>query len=309
MGVDTVTYRVRIGTFSNSGRNKTGVVERSHPEARLLSVLCPKPSLVLSICLALLLLCAGDIEANPGPKVDDVYVLLKECIEANKKNFDATASILKEIQRDVADIRSRVCAVEKNLPIVPDIGTGVKAVNDTLEEVKMTLWRTNGDLEGVVDDLNNRSRRNNLLIKGLAEVGNEDYEASEKLVRDFCSRQLKITLQPGDIERAHRIGRHRPNFARPLIVKFLNFKTKDSVLRNAHKLKNIEPKIWLEEDFSPKTQFARKMLRDFAKQNKENDERYSIRFNKLKLKGRIYCYDAVSARVVQADPPQMRSTD
>lgn len=197
MGVDTVTYRVRIGTFSNSGRNKTSVVERSHPEACLLSVLCSKPSLVLSICLALLLLCAGDIEANPGPKVDDVYVLLKECIEANKKNFNATASILKEIQRDVADIRSRVCAVEKNLPIVPDIGTGVKAVNDTFEEVKMTLSRTNGDLEGVVDDLNNRSRRNNLLIKGLAEVGNEDYEASEKLVRDFCSRQLKITLQPG----------------------------------------------------------------------------------------------------------------
>lgn len=309
MGVDIATYRVRIGSFRNCCRKKIADAERPYAESRLLCVLCPKPSLALLICLTLLLLCAGDIEANPGPRVDDVYALLKECIETNKKNFDAITATLNEIQRDVADIRSRVCAVEQKLPIVPEIGTGVKAVNDTLEEFKMTLSRTNGDLEGVVDDLNNRSRRNNLLIKGLVEEEKEDYEASEKLVRDFCSSKLKINLQPGDIERAHRIGQPRPDFTRPLIIKFLNFKTKDSLLRNAHKLKNTEPKVWLEEDFSPKIQFARKMLRDFAKQNKEKDERYSIRYNKLKLKGHIYHYDAVSARVVQADPPKIPITD
>lgn len=137
--------------------------------------LVPQTLSSTSNCLTLLSLCAGDIEANPGSRVDDVYALLKECIEMNKKNFDVITATLNEIQRDVADIRSRVCAVEQNIPIVPEIGTGIKAVNDILEEFKMTLSRTNGDLEGVVDDLNNRSRRNNLLIKGLVEEEKEDY--------------------------------------------------------------------------------------------------------------------------------------
>lgn len=305
MGIDVVTYRIRIGAFSSSRRVKTALAERSSAGAALLCVLCPKPSLALSICFALLLLCSGDIEANPGPKIEDVCALLRQFMETNEKEFKATAIILEEIKKDVADIRTRVCAVEKNLPIVPEIGTGVKAVNNSLEEVKMTLSRTNGDLEDMVDDLNNRSRRNNLLIKGLAEVEKEDYEASEKLVKDFCSTHLKITLQPGDIERAHRIGQPRPGFTRPIIIKFLNFKTKDTILRNAHKLKDVEPKVWLEEDFSPKMQFARKMLRDFAKENKGRDDRYSIRYNKLKLKGHIYYYDTVSARVVKAEEPKI----
>lgn len=90
-------------------------------------------------------------------------------------------------------------------------------------------------------------------------------------------------------------------FQRPIIVKFLNFKSKIDALRNSYKLKNLEsPKVWLEEDFSPSVQFARKKLREFAKSNRTDNERFSVRFNKLHLQGKVYHFDSARGVVAQA---------
>ncbi|KAH8027031.1 hypothetical protein HPB51_001617 [Rhipicephalus microplus] len=141
-------------------------------------------------------------------------------------------------------------------------------------------------------------RRNNLIIKGIPENGQEGYAESETIVKDFCSTHLKINV--GDIERAHRIGQRRPGFHRPIIIKFLNFKTKTEVLRNAPKLKNLDfPKVWIEEDFSPKVQLARRKLREYARSNREGTEPFSIRYNSLHLKGSIYRYDPVKDNIVE----------
>ncbi|KAH8026067.1 hypothetical protein HPB51_015416 [Rhipicephalus microplus] len=140
-------------------------------------------------------------------------------------------------------------------------------------------------------------RRNNLIIKGIPENGQEGYAESEAIVKDFCSTHLKLNV--GDIERAHRIGQRRPGFHRPIIIKFLNFKTKTEVLRNAPKLKNLDfPKVWIEEDFSPKVQLARRKLREYARSNREGTEPFSIRYNSLHLKGSIYRYDPVKDNIV-----------
>lgn len=104
----------------------------------------------------------------------------------------------------------------------------------------------------------------------------------------------------GDIERAHRVGRSRPDFHRPLIVKFLNFKSKTDALSLGPRLKNLDsPKVWLEEDFSPKVQHARMKLREFAKENKKDGEKYYVRFNKLHMEHATYRYDPSTSQVVQ----------
>lgn len=93
-------------------------------------------------------------------------------------------------------------------------------------------------------------RRNNLIIKGLPEKDQEGYAESERIVKEFFRNHLDI--EAGDIERAHRVGQRREGVKRPIIVKFLNFKSKTDALRNASKLKDLEtPKVWLEEDLPP----------------------------------------------------------
>lgn len=274
MGVDVCTYRARIGAFFPGRAIQCRHVDRYLAAFGLTRVLCPSPSaLLLSMCLALLLLSAGDVEANPGPKIDDVLILLKECHEE-------TTAALAEIKQQIGSIDTRVSAIEHSMKNVSDCKLNIDAAADSVKEVKVHINKANGELVDVVDDMNNRMRRNNLIIKGLDEVEHEDYAASERIVREFFSKNLNHEV--GDIERAHRVGRSRPNFHRPLIVKFLNFKSKTEALSLGPKLKNLDScKVWLEEDFSPKVQFARMKLREFGKANRNNGEKYYVRFDKL----------------------------
>lgn len=74
---------------------------------------------------------------------------------------------------------------------------------------------------------------------------------------------------------------------------------------NAPKLKNLEfPKVWIDEDFSPKVQMARKRLRDFAKLHRKGSERYSLRFNCLYIWDRVFRYSFVTDSVVEVTTRQ-----
>lgn len=301
MGVDVCTYRARIGTFFPSRAHGCRRVDCFFEAFGLTRVLCPKPSsLLLSMCLALLLLSAGDVEANPGPKIDDVLALVKECHEETK-------TALAEIKQHITSIDTRVRAIERSMKNVSDCKVNIDAAADSVKEVKVHINKANEELVDLVDDMNNRMRRNNLIIKGLDEVEHEDYVESERIVREFFSKHLRHDV--GDIERAHRVGRSRPNFHRPLIVKFLNFKSKIEALSLGHKLKNLEsPKVWLEEDFSQKVQFARMKLREFGKANRTDGEKYYVRFNKLHTERGIYRYDSSINQVVQVSAKNQPSS-
>ncbi|KAH9380228.1 hypothetical protein HPB48_016086 [Haemaphysalis longicornis] len=175
---------------------------------------------------------------------------LKDFIATAEQYNNTTISTLNELRKDITDIKGRVCAIENSLKSVPQMKDAVNTVSGSVEEVKMSLTRSSEELVDVVDDLNNRMRRNNLLVKGITEQEKEDYAVTEQIVRDFFSS--KLNLQLGNIERAHRVGHPRPNFHRPIIVKFLDFKSKMEALDKGPNLKDISPKVWLEEDFSPK---------------------------------------------------------
>lgn len=292
MGIDVCLYRARIGRFVACRKPQSGHKERFSAGSALISAICPRSSvLVLSSCLALLLLCAGDVERNPGPKIDDVLVLMKEFHEQ-------TTSSLNEIKQDITNLKEQMNSIGLSIGGVPLIKDKFDAVNESVKEVKMTIAKTTEDLAHVVDDMNNRMRRNNLIVKGIPEKPKEDYAESEKIVKEFLSHHLKIKV--GNIERAHRLGKKRPNFERPIIVKFQDFKSKTEALSNAFKLKDLEtPKVWLEEDFSPKIQLARRKLREFAINTRDEGERYKIRVGTLELKGCIYRYDSHTDSIIQ----------
>lgn len=86
-------------------------------------------------------------------------------------------------------------------------------------------------LDDCVEDMNNRMRKNNLIFKGLPEEEKETWSETEILVSDFVKDKLGVTI--GEIERAHHLGTRHPESYHPIIVKFLNFKSKDEVLQNA----------------------------------------------------------------------------
>ena len=99
------------------------------------------------------------------------------------------------------------------------------------------------EIEDKLNDLENRSRRNNLKINGVFEEKNESWSQNEKKLQEIMKDQLQFE-RGNETERAHRNGKTTidgaRNKKRTIIAKLINFKDKQEVLSeyNARKLKN-----------------------------------------------------------------------
>lgn len=141
------------------------------------------------------------------------------------------------------------------------------------------------------DDIENCSRRNNLLFCGVEGEEKETWEESEARVISLWAEKLPVTVNPSSIERAHRMGQPKDK-PRPIIVKFALFKDKQRVLSAASKLKGT--KISITEHYSKNVRQEREKLIAFAR-----ERGYKIKFgyNKLTLDGKTYSYDSTSDSV------------
>ena len=84
-------------------------------------------------------------------------------------------------------------------------------VNDNLSKHKQKhkedineLWKDNDQLCERLRDLEDRSRRDNLRIDGIAEVENETWEQTEDILQNLFKEKLQ--LENISVERAHRVG-------------------------------------------------------------------------------------------------------
>lgn len=106
------------------------------------------------------------------------------------------------------------------------------------------------------DDLENRSRRNNLIMHGISEDSNENTSTLLCSVTSVFTNTLKITCP--QIERVHRLGKARTGYTRPIILKLSNFGEKSVVLKNSSKLKGSN--VFITEDFSSRIRHIRKKI-------------------------------------------------
>ncbi|CAN8026503.1 unnamed protein product, partial [Ixodes persulcatus] len=253
---------------------------------------------------ALQLLLSGDIEENPGPmskeqeKQLNIVVSSVQSLEKGQAEVLATLGQLREDLNKsdaiVASLSARVAALEKHQTVTPDVKEEITAATQALSNVRRELTVLGTRCE----DSENRQRRSNLLFYGLSDKEGETWAESEKLVLDICSAQLGLPLEPGIIERAHRIGRFGPDKKRPVIVKFCSTKQKDLILGKAYKFKGTA--FAVSEDFSPAVREARRELLQFARpQNKP----FKLKFNKLLIGTQIFVYNPESESVVEDRHP------
>ena len=224
-------------------------------------------------------------------------ILIKLQLESNQtterliKRLDVLTAWLENIDEAIVDIESRVTDIEEKLKCLPapsqdEVSNFPKPPNFEYENMQRKLC-----------ELEDRSRRNNIVISGLVEVGSESWEDSEKQVVELCSSKLGIVDIP--IERAHRLGRKMPNKNRPIICKLLNFKDKELIKRNGFKLKGTN--IFINDDFSQRTRTARYHLRNFMKEMKSKGAvSAKLNYDKLFIDGKLYVYNFETSRVVES---------
>ncbi|KAK7919464.1 hypothetical protein WMY93_010748 [Mugilogobius chulae] len=138
-----------------------------------------------------------------------------------------------------------------------------------------------------LDDLESRSRRNNLRIYGVpeGEEGNsvinfvENLLRTEKLVSDGTSTQ---------IQRAHRSLGPKPGadaVPRSIVVCFLEFKTKETVLRNAWQKKILikDKPLGFDHDYTAAVVQQRRAYKDIKSALKQKGIRFQSPFTKLRI--------------------------
>lgn len=170
--------------------------------------------------------------------------------------LDAMSNSISALEDKFSDIRRDVSSNEKR---IDEAETRISDTDDTLHHMEASLaaaMKRIAQLESKTEDLENRGRRKNIRLFGLKEGA----EGSRSLF-DFVREKLPVWLgqdpsQPPVLERVHRtLGDIKPDQHRAVLIRFLNFREKELVLRLA-KNRNIthdESKIYLTQDLSAET--------------------------------------------------------
>lgn len=198
----------------------------------------------------------------------------------------------------MTNIQSRLDQIENKLKDIDSFSDRLSAAEISIEE----LTTENNVLQLRINELEDQSRRNNLIFHGIPDAKEPWKETESKL--NTLLADAHISLPSNAIERAHRLGTYSPNKCRPVIAKFASFKTKELILSKRKHFK--ESDISISEDYSSGTRIARKKLIEFGK-NYSGSPDFQLRYTKLHLNRKIYIYNAASDSIEQL-PSSSRSS-
>ncbi|XP_029850486.2 uncharacterized protein LOC115332231 [Ixodes scapularis] len=257
--------------------------------------------------LKLLLLRSGDVEANPGPmsidqskQFNDMFKLLQAVNERAVKIDQGQASLIKSIN----ELKSKQESVELKVTDIQNRLDGVECKVATIDATREELLAAEGLMQSVIkdnqrlheslDDIEDRSRRSNIIFHGIEDSASESWEQSKVKILDALSTSFSLQVSDECVERAHRLGSYAVGRCRPVIVKFSSFQTKQTILQSRPKLKACG--IMANEDFSLATRLARQKLFEFRKLQKSV---FQLRYNKLHANNKCFMYKNANDKVYE----------
>ena len=122
---------------------------------------------------------------------------LKLSTQFMSSKFEDQKNNIEQRKMKVEQIEDRVKILESNLS------------NSSLDDEYYDHESRLEDLENKHEYLENMSRRNNLKILGLPEDKNREksWEDTEQIVKETINKELEISSEEIQIERAHRVGK------------------------------------------------------------------------------------------------------
>lgn len=166
--------------------------------------------------------------------ISSIYALLKEISESQEHKLNAIQSATLAVEAKLSDIATRLNNVESRIDFLEDAHQALET-NPPATQTEVEILRQK------LDDLENRSRRNNLRFVGFPE-GCEGPDTLAFL-REVIPRMRNIDFQ-GDleIERAHRtLARRRPDDQppRPILACYLRFQDRERIAEAARKMGKV----------------------------------------------------------------------
>ena len=169
-----------------------------------------------------------------------------------------------------------------------------------LENQVTRLTVQNNELLRRVDDLEDRSRRNNVVFHGIDKTDNEN---CEQVVKNICRENLGIV---NDIifDRVHRVGNEE---SKSIIARCAFYKDRELIMRNKKKL--IGSNIFVGEDFSKSTRSIRKKLNEFRKELKNEGKKANMVYDHLYIDGKKFALSPDGDSLVEIVPNEVAIDD
>lgn len=185
--------------------------------------------------------------------------------------LDAIASRIEDNTKRISEAEHRVSDIEDN---ATEMGNKLK---ETEKLVRVLLEK--------VDDLENRSRRDNIRIVGLKE----GYEGSQPNVffASWLPKVLELSTVKGHfkIDRAHRsLGPQRGDRPRPVIIKLHNFTDKQRIMSAMKIKRHLEvdgQKVFIHQDLSSMVKEKRRGFNKACEDLIKRGIRFTMRFPAL----------------------------
>ena len=192
-----------------------------------------------------------------------------------KKSLEFTQNDLEE---RVNNLEGNMCKVKEDLKEIYEYQIDPDYVNDSLADIRNKLT-----------ELEDRSRRNNIRIDGIAEEPGETWEECERKVHRLLSKELDI--KDVVIEHAHRVKAYshenknsKKLRSRTTVCKLFSFVDKARILKNSHRLK--EATYYVNEDFSKETLAYRKELWEKVKALRKEGKVAYLNYKSIVVKER-----------------------
>ncbi len=143
-------------------------------------------------------------------------------------------SLVEPLQREVAELKKEIAPL------------------------KQEVSKLRGEIERKTDDLEQYSRRNSVRISGLKEEEAEEQHDTVKATLKIL-KKVDSNISRSDIDRCHRVGRKVKGKDRQIIVKFVSYWDRNSVITNRRKLLDHKVKgVYINEDL---TQFRSRLFK------------------------------------------------
>ena len=225
-------------------------------------------------------------------KIDDI-----------KGTATSALTLAQHNEQSIQTMSSRIDSLETTCAKLSVENKSINIRNDKLEFTCEQLSNENRQLKQHTNNLDNYSRRSNVVIRGITEPQQESNADCERAARDFFKDQLKLSddvVGAVKFERCHRLG-NRAAFRRPAIVRFSNYK--DKLIVWDAKFKLTDHRFSVSDNFSRDTEFRRRKLFAIHKKAKTMDKFKK----KTTLNGDILVVDSVRYSIdnLQMLPPEL----
>ncbi|XP_063389093.1 uncharacterized protein LOC134674868 [Cydia fagiglandana] len=189
--------------------------------------------------------------------------------------MDEIKKMLQNIQDDIQKQKQDMKEMEENIKesINKNIDQKFSLIETRTSQLKEKIEKQ----QIIIDQLDNKLRKKNLVFFGVQEV-ERNYDALVKLILDIINNKMEIKCQWWEIENVSRIGK-KSDKVRPVIVTITTIGRKLELIRCKKKLEDTG--IYIKEDYSPAVLQKRRELQEELKRERQAGKNVALRHNKI----------------------------